>query len=453
MSQNLSPEEIRSLFSAAMSKMYRDEVPLYQQLCQLVTSINKNVLQTEPNNARHEIHDLGMERHGAIRIGKASELFNLRRLFAVMGMYPVDYYDLSVAGIPVHSTAFRPLDATSLNDNPFRIFTSLLRLESITNKDLRKKVETILDNREIMSQPLLDLIDWAEQSDGLNKKDSNEFIKHALDTFRWHESATVSSETYDQLKAVHPLLADIVSFTGPHINHLTPTTLDIDAVQNEMMQKEFKAKERIEGPPKRECPILLRQTSFRALDEKVIFKEGKTGTHTARFGEIEQRGVALTPKGRALYDTLLAQVRNKAGERVKENSSNYYDNLAQVFSAFPDSHKELRRQGLAFYQFKLVEKAKKNQRITDQDELEALIKNGIVQFIPIQYEDFLPVSAAGIFESNLDTRERRQQALAMNSSQQEFEEALGCAVIDSMSLYQNCQEESLEQLQQELNQY
>lgn len=61
----------------------------------------------------------------------------------------------------------------------------------------------------------------------------------------------------------------------------------------------------IEGPPRREVPILLRQTSFKALEETVLFAGQKQGTHTARFGEIEQRGVALTPKGRQLYDDLL----------------------------------------------------------------------------------------------------------------------------------------------------
>ncbi len=37
----------------------------------------------------------------------------------------------------------------------------------------------------------------------------------------------------------------------------------------------------------------------------MLFAGQKQGTHTARFGEIEQRGVALTPKGRQLYDDLL----------------------------------------------------------------------------------------------------------------------------------------------------
>lgn len=98
-------------------------------------------------------------------------------------------------------------------------------------------------------------------------------------------------------------------FPGCHINHLTPRTLDIDRVQSMMPECGIEPKILIEGPPRREVPILLRQTSFKALEEPVLFAGEMRGTHTARFGEIEQRGVALTPKGRALYDELL----NKAG--------------------------------------------------------------------------------------------------------------------------------------------
>ena len=53
----------------------------------------------------------------------------------------------------------------------------------------------------------------------------------------------------------------------------------------------LEAKAQIEGPPRRSCAILLRQTSFKALSEAVRFGD-QAGAHTARFGEIEQRGVA-----------------------------------------------------------------------------------------------------------------------------------------------------------------
>jgi uncharacterized glyoxalase superfamily metalloenzyme YdcJ len=103
----------------------------------------------------------------------------------------------------------------------------------------------------------------------------------------------------------------------------------------------------IEGPP-REVPILLRQTSFKALEEPVMFAGEHQGTHSARFGEIEQRGIALTPKGRALYDRLL----NEAG--VGKDNLNHQRHLQEVFSQFPDSEFLLRQQGLAWFRYRLT---------------------------------------------------------------------------------------------------
>ena len=50
------------------------------------------------------------------------------------------------------------------------------------------------------------------------------------------------------------------------------------------------------------------------------------------------------------------------------------------------------------------------------------------------YEDFLPVSAAGIFQSNLSGETRHDYAGA--SSQAAFEAALGRTVIDPFDLYE-----------------
>ncbi len=54
-------------------------------------------------------------------------------------MQPVGYYDLSPAGVPVHSTAFRATHEAALQASPFRVFTSLLRLELIDDVALREK--------------------------------------------------------------------------------------------------------------------------------------------------------------------------------------------------------------------------------------------------------------------------------------------------------------------------
>ncbi len=224
-SQLVSASEIRTNFAKAMSDMYQFEVPMYGTLVDMVRQINQQELDNNPElrqtlEQTDVLHRLSAERHGAIRLGKAAELFTMRRLFAVMGMFPVSYYDLTEAGIPVHSTAFRPLQADELNINPFRIFTSLLRLDLIEDDALRLQAEALLDRRQIFTDGLISLIEINEQQDGLHPQQAQQFIDEALQTFRWHQQATVDIKTYQQFSNTHKLIADIVCFKGPHINHL-----------------------------------------------------------------------------------------------------------------------------------------------------------------------------------------------------------------------------------------
>ena len=441
----VSADEIRARFSRAMSDMYRDEVPQYGTLLDLVATVNADVLARQPallaQLARnHELERLDAERHGAIRLGKAEELFDMRRVFAVMGMFPVGYYDLSVAGVPVHSTCFRPVTDEALALNPFRVFTSLLRLELIADPAVRAAAEAILAGRRIFSDRALALLAQFERDGGLNAADADDYVAEVRDTFRWHRDATVSHERYLQLHDAHRLIADVVCFKGPHINHLTPRTLDIDRVQAEMPGRGIAPKDVVEGPPPRRVPLLLRQTSFKALAEPVVF-QGETattaGTHTARFGEIEQRGAALTRKGRALYDTLLAQVRDAGAA-----GPDYPARLAAAFQDFPDDLVALRQQGLAYFRYSLTPaglQAAGHDRSTV--DLEDLIARGEVVADPLVYEDFLPVSAAGIFQSNLGGTE--QKSYAANEAQAQFEACLGARVRDEFELYAQAEARSI----------
>ncbi|MGI7012317.1 2-oxoadipate dioxygenase/decarboxylase HglS [Citrobacter braakii] len=440
MANTITADEIREQFSQAMSAMYQQEVPQYGTLLELVADVNLAVLENNPTlheklaNA-DELARLNVERHGAIRVGTAQELSTLRRMFAIMGMYPVSYYDLSQAGVPVHSTAFRPIDDASLSRNPFRVFTSLLRLELIENAALRQKAAEILAKRDIFTRRCHELLDEFDVQGSFTSEQAQEFVQEALETYRWHQHATVDEATYHALHNEHRLIADVVCFLGCHINHLTPRTLDIDRVQSMMPECGIEPKILIEGPPRREVPILLRQTSFKALEEPVLFAGEMRGTHTARFGEIEQRGVALTPKGRALYDELL----NKAGTG-KDNLTHQL-HLQEVFKAFPDSEFLLRQQGLAWFRYRLTPSGEAHrQAIRPDDDPQPLIERGWLVAQPITYEDFLPVSAAGIFQSNLGNE--TQARSHGNSSRDAFEQALGCAVYDEFALYQEAQDRS-----------
>ncbi|PZT98212.1 MAG: DUF1338 domain-containing protein [Brevundimonas sp.] len=433
-------DEIRGRFSEALSRMYREEVPQYSVLMSLVASINADVLAADQDFERRlkssgDLDRLSEERHGAIRVGTPAELAMIGRAFAVMGMFPVSYYNLAPAGVPVHSTAFRPIEIEALRRNPFRVFTSLLRLELIEDEALREEALVTLGRREIFNPETVELIQISEREGGLGPDQADRFVETLLDTFRWHMHATVSAPTHERLLKAHRLIADVVSFRGPHINHLTPRTLDIDAAQAAMSAQGLRPKDSIEGPPRRDCPILLRQTSFKALDEAIAFPsdgEWVLGSHTARFGEIEQRGAALTPAGRALYDQLLAA--RSAGQGR--------------FAEFPDDWTALRRQELAWFRYRLVDTGSPPPDAIVGD-LEALISAGYVAADPIVYEDFLPVSAAGIFHSNLG-RAATASYVAADPAREAFEAALGRPVEDEMALYAMEQNQSLADVQRAL---
>lgn len=437
----VSADSLRAGFASAMSAMYQQEVPQYGTLLKLVSQVNAEVLAQNPALKQqlerdNELARLSVERHGAIRVGTAAELAMLRQVFDIMGMYPVGYYDLSQAGVPVHSTAFRPVDDDALNANPFRLFTSLLRLELIDDPSLQQQAVEILAARDIFTPRCRELVSLHQQQGGLTEQQAEEFIPEVLETFRWHQQTTVDQGTYQALLDQHRLIADVVCFPGCHINHLTPRTLDIDRVQALMPDAGITPKAIIEGPPRREVPILLRQTSFKALDEAVRFCDAHQGTHTARFGEIEQRGIALTAKGRELYDRLLQESETGTDNRVHQQK------LGDIFQAFPDDARTLRVQQLAWFTFRLSEKGRAHpEQIAGKQNIETLLDAGLISATPMIYEDFLPVSAAGIFQSNLgsETKARSQG----HSSKAEFEKALGAAVQDEIALYAQRQKASL----------
>lgn len=436
-------DAIRSAFAAAMSSMYRSEVPQYGTLVDMVGRVNAVALRASPalmSSGHEERARLDVERHGAIRVGTPEELATMRRVFRVMGMAPVGYYDLSAAGVPVHSTAFRPVTAKALAENPFRVFTSLLRLDLIDDGALRESAARILRHRRIFTPRALLLVEQFELLGGLLAGEAEDFVNEVLETFRWHGASTVSQAEYQRLHDAHRLIADVVCFRGPHINHLTPRTLDIDAAQAEMPRRGIVAKDVIEGPPRRLVPILLRQTSFKALEESVRFSGQREGAHTARFGEVEQRGMALTRAGRALYDHLLGLASEFQGR------SDYPARLQQAFKAFPDDLEVIRRQGLGFFRYTLAEGVRAGA--SEGRSLDDLVADGVVHATPITYEDFLPVSAAGIFQSNLG--HAQPQRRSAGSARAQFEESLGSQVLDEFALYESEQVTSLRRVLHDL---
>ncbi|BEI91194.1 uncharacterized protein CcaverHIS019_0400140 [Cutaneotrichosporon cavernicola] len=485
-----TPSTLRSRFVSALSDMYRTEVPLYGNLVAIVGEVDAKVLAARGEEPSSLPVRNSVERHGAIRLGTACEMRLILRLFALLGMHPVGYYDLSVVGFPLHGTAFRPVSEDELRKNPFRVFTTVLRPGLIASTTVRKLAENILAERQLFSPALCSLLDKADNPEGvlsLTASDADTLIAESLKIFKWHSRSTVPLRTYRRLMREHPMVADVVCFPSAHINHLTPRTLDIDAVQAEMVNQGLPAKESIEGPPAgRKCEILLRQTSFKALEEKVAFVGGddageyssgtesnggttrKTvdGTHTARFGEVEQRGAAVTRKGRELYDQLLAEATAQL-ERWKQEGKKKELNeaLATTFRAYPDDWDQLRTQGLVYFRYKVAKESASKSGAVQEGlaagqlvDMEALLRAGAVVCEPITYEDFLPLSAAGIFTSNLslggpnEATERKLEKMEeqSNASRAELEQLLGCVIPSEIDLYDELQAASVKACEEAL---
>ncbi|QEN15607.1 2-oxoadipate dioxygenase/decarboxylase [Mycolicibacterium sp. ELW1] len=367
---NVEIWQLRARFAAALSAMYGAEVPAYTTLVEVSEAVNGDYAAGHPHAERlGSIERVTAERHGAIRVGTPAELTDVAELFGAFGMYPVGFYDLREAAspVPVVSTAFRPVDASELARNPFRVFTSMLATRDgrFFDADLRRRVDEFLDRRQLFDPQLIADARRIAAAGGCPEAAAEDFVARAVAAFALSREP-VDRAWYAELTAVSAVAADIAGVPTTHINHLTPRVLDIDDLYRRMSERGIAMIDAIQGPPRWDGPaVLLRQTSFRALAEPRRFREpdgGVTeGTLRVRFGEVEARGVALTRKGRERYDAAMA----------------HSDPAAVWADHFPPTDDEMASAGLAYY------------HRGDPDA-------------PVVYEDFLPASAAGIFRSNLD---------------------------------------------------
>ena len=360
--------QLRAKFAAALSRLYGAEVPAYNTLVEVSGEVNCELGASQRVTA---------ERHGAIRVGSARELADAADLFAAFGMYPVGFYDLRDAAspVPVVSTAFRPIDTDQLARNPFRVFTSMLATADARffSPDLRDRVDRFIAARQLFDPALIAEARRIAADGGAEHAAASRFVSTAVSAFALSREA-IDRGWHEELMRVSAVAADIAGVSTTHINHLTPRVVDIDELYRRMTARGITMIDEIQGPPAWHGPeVLLRQTSFRALAEPRRFREPdgtvSDGALRVRFGEVESRGVALTPRGRERYDAAMATP----------------DPAATWADYFPGTDEEMAADGLAYY------------RGGDPSK-------------PVVYEDFLPASAAGIFRSNLDTDAQAAEA-------------------------------------------
>ncbi|MNN62397.1 hypothetical protein D3C81_1776950 [compost metagenome] len=131
------------------------------------------------------------------------------------------------------------------------------------------------------------------------------------------------------------------------------------------------------------------------------------------------------------------------GVPAEANAERYMDLLKSSFQAFPDDLAQMREQGLAYFRYFATERGMAARGDAGRPtSLDGLIDAGHVHFEALVYEDFLPVSAAGIFQSNLG--DDAQSEYGSNANRDAFEQALGKSVQDELELYAQSQQRSLQ---------
>lgn len=408
MNAHIRPWQLRAALAARLSGMFAAEVPLYSKLVGVCRSVNASVVAASGSDVsgRGGVDRVTAERHAAVRVGTPAELRDMAQIFAALGMKPVGFYDLRAAAptpLPVVATAFRPIDSDDLERNAFRVFTSMLVVDDARFFDagLQQQLRRFLSARSIFPIELIDLARRIERDAAARTRDAERFLTLCVDSFRLSR-APIDQAWYRRLEAVSSVAADIGGVSATHINHLTPRVLDIDELYRRMTDAGAAMISDIQGPPRWTGPdVLLRQTSFRALAEPRTFRTGQTlvpATVAVRFGEVESRGVALTPTGRDGYDAALREV----DARLNSGRDMTRQQIAeQVWhETFPPSIAGLADAALGWFTY-TVRRDRPADGTTPPADLRGLVSRGWIEARPILYEDFLPRSAAGIFHSNL----------------------------------------------------
>lgn len=456
----------RKMLANQLSDMYAKEIPEYKQFTEIVKASNIAFLENNQHLKSYNKDRVLEEKHGAIRVSTPEEMRLFARIFKLLGMYPVEFYDLTSSGIPMIATAFRPID-DSIEQSAFRMFTSMLHPDYIPD-EVKPEVEKILSERKNnpkFSPKLLALLNTAESKE-LNHLETTVFIKELIQVFKLETSKPIYFPLYKSLREKNDVYADNIC-VGVNLNHLTPRAFDILDAQKRLIEAGVPMKDGgIEGPPirKNAANIQLNQTSRKAPGELImvtsdknilnLFYSNKTEyenlknnapiihmekdqsvkdylsfideslkthklvriEHKARFGEIESRHVALTHDGEILYKKLKAE--------------NIFE------SDFPKTNEEMFEKNLAYYTVAVNPNRKSKNKPANAD-LAFLVKNQYVTLEPQTYEDFLAISAAGIFKSNLSNGVQNLQSTTKKNSNENrllLEKAIGAKILSRHDL-------------------
>jgi uncharacterized glyoxalase superfamily metalloenzyme YdcJ len=435
----VKPSWIRSEIVREILAMFASTMPIYEQMFAVARDINSRAGEDEAQR-------LGRIMHGAIRCASDEELCDITGLFAVMGNYPVNYYDLREK-VSVESTAYRPITQDEIEENGFRIFCSRLSMDCIPAEH-RDYVQSIIARRKLFSPELLSLIDTSKANGGLNEHQARQFIAASVKLFTRPEESLTSRAEFAKLQSINKVACQVLVSNSLAFNHLTPSVASVPAAHEEMQRRGIKTIPVWQGPVGKD--FILRQTSCLAPPVKLKFPNGdgtfEIAEYQETFVEFEERLQALTPKGRERFEALFDE--GKDALKLKESdpgyAEHYYEVMREALSSFPSEMKTLWDEGLAYFTFEPT------GMTAASEDINSLVASGAVKLVPQQYEDFFGPAATNIFNSNIGLEDVSNVGVAKPDSQAAFEKALGREVVNMYDYYQQIQDASREQVLSQL---
>jgi uncharacterized glyoxalase superfamily metalloenzyme YdcJ len=155
---------------------------------------------------------------------------------------------------------------------------------------------------------------------------------------------------------------------------------------------------------------------------------------------------ASTRTGRDLYDACLTQAEAAVASNpgiARKDFAAHQTLYATPFASFPKTLRELAEQGLVYCRYSVTAKGLAAKGTLRTSDIQQLIRDGFVRYEGLRYEDFLPVSAAGIFASNLNQYGTKSAAATKPVyTQQMLEAIMGKAIVDADASYQDTQSRS-----------
>ena len=431
----VSQAEIRSRIVAQILMRFEQSMPIYSQMMGVAQAINQAAGEDEAKR-------LGKIMHAAIRCASPGELRTVREIFQLIGCQPVNYYDLREK-VSVQSTAFRPVDESEILQNGFRLFCSMLSIDCIADEH-RDFVQSVIDRRNVFPPQLLDLISIGQQV-GWDHQQVDQFVTLCVELFVRPEVALVSQAEYEQLRTINKVAAQVLITNSLAFNHLTPSVASVPNAHQQMVQQGIETIPVWQGPVG--VDVILRQTSCLAPPVVLKFPEPDgmlvEAEYQETFVEFEERLQALTPSGRQEFERLFAVGKKNLSlpESDSQYADHYYQTMGDALKEFPTDQQTLWQQGLAYFTFELGESTIGADEVAGA-EFDQLVQRGVVRLVPQQYEDFFGPAATNIFNSNIGLEGVSNVGLATQESQQQFEQFLGCDVVDMYDYYAQIQTKS-----------